>query len=83
MSTGCYMQLMNHQILPLKLLIHYMLTKLNLYFYFFQYFIHLFMREREAETQADTAQTQDSIPEPQDHYLSQRQMLNHRAPQVP
>ena len=30
MSTGYYMQLMNHWILPLKLIIEYMLTKLNL-----------------------------------------------------
>ena len=30
MNTGCHMQLMNHQILRLKLILHYMLIKLNL-----------------------------------------------------
>ena len=30
MNTGCYVQLMNHQILLLKLIIYYMLSNMNL-----------------------------------------------------
>ena len=54
--------------------------------------IYLFVHERytEAETQAEGeagsqwgARWQDWIPGPQDHNLSQRQMLNHWATQVP
>ena len=30
MSTTCYMQPINHSILPLNLILHYMLTNLNL-----------------------------------------------------
>ena len=46
---------------------------------FLKDFIYLFMRdtEREAETQAEGSPMQDSIPGPQDHDLSKRQMLNH------
>ena len=53
--------------------------------------MYLFMREseKEAETQAEKEAGSlgepmcDSIPGPQDHDLSQRQILNHWATQVP
>ena len=59
---------------------------------FFKYVIYLFMRDtqREAEMQVEGgagslqgAQCGDSIPGPRGHDLSQRQMLNHWATQVP
>ena len=59
-------------------------------FLFFKDFIYLFIRDtqREAETQAEGegrsrphagSPMWDSIPGPQDHDLSQKQMLHHRA----
>lgn len=48
-GTGFYMQLMNHYILPLKLTILYLLTKLNLNKEFLKKILFTYLRERESE----------------------------------
>ena len=63
---------------------------INMIFFFKILFIHeRHSRERETETQAEGDEVcegsliRDSIPGPQDHNLSQKQMLNYEAMQVP
>ena len=67
--------------------------KLKLPFLFFFLRFYLFIHERHPERGRDIGRgrsrlptgspMRDSIPGPQDHDLSQRQMLNHWATQVP
>ena len=59
-----------------------------LFFLRFYLFIHERQREKEAETQAEGEASSPQEPDmglnpgPQDHSLTQRQTLNHRATQA-